>query len=664
MKKKTVVKPSAIFCAAIFLLTSLFLTTSCACNDDIGGDWNPDSPEPAEPIRITAGIASMDSTATLNPFWASAYRSQTYLALIYEPLVYSSEDGAIQPLLASDWEQSEDGFEWTISIDPRAKWSDGEPVTADDVIFTYQLHWENSEWTQARSNMALLKGDGYDPATDALTKIDTNTIKFKLRDTFAPRVFLTSLTSVFICPKHIWEPVIADLEADGDGIENYQLEEEPKDVIQALLVGSGPFMFGELTTISMLFEDNPDYWMETPANVDEVLFKIYGTDEDAWSALVAGDVDMIESMPVILTPQLLGTGPGPDIETDVTTKYNSTVMFYLNLRYPPLNILEVRQAIDMVIDRQGVIDFAANGFGTLPQMVPFAPGLVESNPDVAWADQYVDIGGDPLSHEERIEIANALLDAVPGMSTIAAGIGGIRTYDGQKVSFEGLYLSSHSFQQTDDTYRSATEIVAADLAEIGIEIVPTEETGAFGPKVFSGNQVWDYETIVFGYPFGTSFSSRGSLSPVTQWASETWGTSYDGSVVGWNNDPSEAPPGTVDGRPQTYDTPYDDPTQEQLDKWLVIYNQLVADSAPLTEALRETRLIADPDIHRQAVLDVQEDFMDALPIICLYHPHYISAFRTDRFEGWGDPEGIYFGRRFIPPTVSVKTLLSIQPVDS
>jgi len=510
--------------------------------------------------------------------------------------------------------------------------------------------------------MSLLKKDGDDPAADALTKIDTNTIKFKLRETFAPQIFLTSLANVFICPEHIWEPVIADLEAGGDSIENYELEERPDAVKAAQMIGSGPFLFGEYTDEHyMLFKANPDYWMGTPANVDEVLFKIYSTDEAAASALAAGDVDMIESMPVVSVFTFLDNSY---IEIDVTTKYNSTVMFYLNLRYPPLHILEVRQAIDMVISRQNIIDFAANGYGTLPQMVPFAPGLLESNPDVAWIDQYVDTSGDQLSLETRIENANTLLDAIPGMSTITAGIDGIRTYNGDKVSFEGLYLSTHAFQQADDTYQVATELVAADLAAIGIEIIPTEETGPFGPKVFSGNQIWDYETIVFGYPLKPCFSSYDTLSVVTQWGNETWGSSYDGSVVGWNNNPSEAPPGSNDGKPQTYDTPYENPTQDQLDQWLAIYNQLVADSTPITEALRETRLIADADEHKQAVLDAQEDFMDALPIICLYHPPYVSAFRTDRFEGWGDPEGIYYSRYFIAPTISAKTLLSIQHMDN
>ena len=57
---------------------------------------------------------------------------------------------------------------------------------------------------------------------------------------------------------------------------------------------------------------------------------------------------------------------------------------------------------------------------------------------------------------------------------------------------------------------------------------------------------------------------------------------------------------------------------------------------------------------------MQEDFADALSIIMLYHPQFMSAYRTDEFTGWGDPEGIHlYG--FALPTVSVRTLMNVEP---
>jgi len=343
---------------------------------------------------------------------------------------------------------------------------------------------------------------------------------------------------------------------------------------------------------------------------------------------------------------------------DIIANYNSTTMFFLNMRYPPLHIYEVRKAIDMALDKDDIIQYAAFGYGTDAQMIPFAPGLSESNEDVAWKKQYTNTDGTFKSLADRIDDANDLLDTVPGLTDYVEGE--IRTWTDPdtgvgpiELSFEGLYLSS-------PTYQRAAELIAEQMEEIGIEIVPTVETGAFGPKVFSGWGVWRYETIIFGYPSSPDFDGL-----VKQWGQPGFGGDYDGSVVGWNNDPSMAPPAEEGYRPQTYETPYyrdstRDPTQAELDLWMNIYNQLVAQSAPLSAALRETRTIIDDDERMQAVLDVQEDFADALPIITLYHPQFMSAYRTDEFTGWGDPEGIfYYG--FAPPTVSVRTLMNVEP---
>jgi ABC-type transport system substrate-binding protein len=352
-----------------------------------------------------------------------------------------------------------------------------------------------------------------------------------------------------------------------------------------------------------------------------------------------------------------------NITIDIIPNFNSTVMFFLNMRYPPLHILEVRQAIDMALDKQEIIDFAAFGYATLPSMVPFAPGLAESNDDVMWTKAYTDTGlptGTFLSLEDRIEDANDLLDSIPGMSDKPADppAGWTRTWTSPdypaagdfELSFEGLYLSS-------PTYQRAAELIAEQMALIGIEIVPTVETGAFGPKVFSGWQVWNYETIIFGYPSSPDFDGV-----VKQWGMPVFGGNYDGSVVGWNNDPAAAPPKPEGARPQVYDTPYETPTAAQEDLWMDIYDQLVADAADVNADLRATRFETDSVQRLADVKQVQQDFADAMPIVCLYHPQSMSAFRTDSFEGWGNPEGIFlYG--FMPGTTSVRTLMNVSPIE-
>lgn len=644
MKKKPLFKFLLAVCLVAALSVSAFLSSCCS---------------PAPTGTLVAGFT--DAPTTLNPFWSQRYPSTAFTGLIYEPLFYAMEDGSIEPCLATDWVQGDSGLEYTINLNPKAKWSDGTKVTADDVVFTYQLNWlHDAEWSQARNNKALLKKDGTAPAADALTKVSDTAVKFKLSDTFATQIFLTTLSTAFICPKHIWEPKIAALEAlvPPVSIEKYAVEEESAAVQEALLVGSGPFMYEQYVSEEyMKYKVNPNYWTGTPAKIDQVVFKIYADPQVATLALRSGEVDCL---PLISTPTEIATLlTDKDITVDIITNYNSTIMFFLNMRWAPLNVLNVRKAIDMALNKQDMITFGAFGYGTLPQQVPFPGGLAESNDDLAWTNTYVDGTGAFKSQATRVADANALLDAVPGMSTIAGGIGGIRTYVdpngvAKKVSFEGLYMPS-------PTYQRLAELAAEDLLDIGIEIIPTVETGAFGPKVFGG-QVWQYQTIIFGYPGAPEFDGM-----VKQWGMPVYGANYDGSVVGFNQNPNDpyvdngaAQPGSATGpKPMTYDTPnWATATTAEKAWYKQLYEDLLDMANPIEEDLRETRTMANPATRLAAVKAVQAEFAAALPVVNLYHPQYMSAYREDRFEGW-DVEGIFlYG--FMPPPTSTATLMKIS----
>jgi ABC-type transport system substrate-binding protein len=391
------------------------------------------------------------------------------------------------------------------------------------------------------------------------------------------------------------------------------------------------------------------------------VFKIYADPQVATLALRSGEVDCL---PLVSTPtEVAGLLTDKQITVDIITNYNSTIMFLLNMRVPPLNVLNVRKAMDMALNKADMITFGAFGYGTLPSQVPFPPGLAESNNDITWEKTYVDGTGAFKSQATRVADANALLDAVPGMSTIAGGIGGIRTYVdpngvAQKVSFEGLYMPS-------PTYQRLAELAAEDMAEIGIEIVPTVETGAFGPKVFGG-QVWQYETIIFGYPGAPEFDGM-----VKQWGMPTYGANYDGSVVGFNQNPNDPwtdngadQPGAATGpKPMTYDTPnWATATTAEKAFYKQLWQDLMAMAAPIEADLRATRTMSDPVERLAAVKEVQADFAAVLPVVNLYHPQYMSAYREDRFEGW-DVEGVFlYG--FMPPPTSIPTLMKLSAISS
>jgi ABC-type transport system substrate-binding protein len=499
--------------------------------------------------------------------------------------------------------------------------------------------------------MMIDENDDHEPDAGAITKVDIDTVKFALKDTFSSPLVLKSLSTVFICPKHIWEPKIDELEAADSSIDQYALEEASDTTIAELLIGSGPFLFKKYRERQyVLYEKDLNYWKGTPATVDEVMLKMYATTESATSALKAGDVDMLATLEDAKdVPKLL---LNQNIKINIMTNFNSNMMFYLNMRYPPFNIYEVRQAIDMVIERQDIIDYVAFGYGTLPQMAPLAPGLVDSSDKVAWIDRYVDDGGNQLLLATRIENANALLDAVEGMSARPEDppADWVRTHNGNEMSIEIMYRGS-------PTYKQIADLIADDLAAIGIEITLKHDHSLCSGWV-TGTNPWKYESIIFGYPNDPDFEEF-----ATEWIIETCLTQADGGWVGWLNYPEEAPPGTEGGKPQTYGTPYENPTPEQQAQWLAIYNQLVAESTVLSDALDATRHIVDPEDHLAAALATQEQFADALPIINLYHPNHVSAYSRADFTGWDELRGVYY-YGFAPPTISVRTLMALIPVDN
>jgi len=401
-----------------------------------------------------------------------------------------------------------------------------------------------------------------------------------------------------------------------------------------------------------------------------VVFKVFQEEDAALLAFRAGQVDVLAQVETPTDiPLLLGD---TNIEVDMLRGNNHTAQLFLNMRKPPLHMLNVRKAIDMTIDRQDLIDAATYGYASLPQQVPFASGLAESNPDIAWEDQYVDGEGDLLDQATRTANANALLDTIDGMSKTPAGVGDppvipafTRTWTDPvggtvfDLDFDFNYISAPSYQ------RGATEITKI-LKDIGIKLSPVPFAGGmFGPILFSGMQVWNYDFVIFGYPSAPDFDQLAK-----QWCNNPFGGNLDGAVVGFNNNPDDpyvdngaAKPGDPDAdpqKPQTYDTPdWDTATAAEKTLYKSIYDEIVAWATPIEADLYATKLMTDPAARLTAILDVQQDFADALPILCMYQEVAMSAYRTDRFTGWGDPAQVFFYGNS-PASISLETLARVE----
>jgi ABC-type transport system substrate-binding protein len=633
VKKKPLVKFLLAICLVAVLTVSTLLTS---CSESVGG-------------RIDIGMTSNPNT--LVPMKSEKLVQASLAQLIWEPLLRIVEDGSNEPLLAKSWDVSTNGLEYTFNLDPKATFSDGTKVTAADVKYTFEVgkrHAGHDYFAQTKAAWAQIA---------SITAVDESTVKFTLSESFG--TFIGTLGTVFIVPMAIWKD-IEDL--DDSGVLSAYEPPQVQATRREILVGSGPFMFHEYVESQYYWvKRNPNYWNGN-ARMEDVVVDIYGTPEIALTALKTGEIDSLQMIETPTQVSLLINAA--NIEVDVLNDYNHNAMFLMNLRVPPFNQLAVRQAVDNTIDRRAMIDFSQAGYAQMPQSIPYAPGLPWSNEDVEWNSA-------GTARTALVAAANTLLDGVVGVSDMPAepAAGWVRTFDmglgdgPQPMEYECIFISSPGYQQ-------ATQIAQQNLLDIGIKIIPRAVEGSYlGRTLFSGWFVWNWECALFGYPGDAPFENF-----VRQWGNEPFGGNYDGSVIGWNSDPNREP-GDGDtvrnldngnSRPIIFDTPdWHNATQAEKDYYEDMYDGLEALSLPFQADLQASRRLTNETAYMAAVLEIQEDYAAMLPTVTLYHGAFLTAYRTDKWTGWGDPaeggpEGVFmYG--FIPPSMSVPTLLNLSP---
>ena len=213
---------------------------------------------------------------SLNPFLGFQAPSYEMWGLTYDYLTgYTMKDMSPAPGLATKWATSDDGKTWTFTVRSGVNWSDGVPLTAADVAYTYNriLHGtvEQSNW------LSYLTG------VTKVTAPNATTVVLKLKQPVAT----LPLLPIPIVPQHVWKNV------SEKAIKSYPAE--PKD--GKPVVGSGPFRLvsGTADGSTFKFVANPDYWGGTP-HIDEVDFQFYKNDDSAVQALIKGEIDFVEGI--------------------------------------------------------------------------------------------------------------------------------------------------------------------------------------------------------------------------------------------------------------------------------------------------------------------------------------------------------------------------------
>lgn len=299
---------------------------------------------------FTVGI--LNEVDSFNPFLGIEAESFEMWALTYDYMItYSMDDMSPEPGLAESWETSDDGLTWTFDIREGVQWSDGEPLTAADIAFTYSriLDGGPEAGTWSSYLASVTSAEAPDDTTVVLTLEKPNAV--------------LPLLPIPIVPEHIWSSI------DEKAVKTYPAEPTDGEPV----VGSGPFRLVEGTAggSTYRFERNPDYW-QGGSYVDEVVFRVYKAEDPMVQALLKGEIDFAEGITSLQVQSLAGEegitaqngdSPGFDEIAFNTGAVDLETDEPIGDGHEALKDTAFRYALQFAIDRDLLIERAYQGAG-------------------------------------------------------------------------------------------------------------------------------------------------------------------------------------------------------------------------------------------------------------------------------------------------------------
>ncbi len=454
---------------SILVITSL-LMASCGTTPTSGsGDY------------LTINYEQLSTwVRNFNPFSASALGSTA--TAIYEPMmIYNKSTAKLVPWLATDYTWSADNKTLTFKIRHNVKWSDGQPFSANDVIYTFNLLKDNSALAGTASNIL-------NQYIDTFSAPDDFTVEFNFKTVYTPSLY--DLANQLIVPEHIWKDV-----ADPTTWTN----DNP--------VGTGPFtQVTKFDAQIYILDRNPHYWQAGKPYFQGIRYPSYADNDAANLALANGDLDWAGNFV-------------PDIEKTYVAKDPQNfhyyfvgadcVLLYINQTIKPFDNPAVRKAISMGIDREMVVQTAEFSY------IPPADATGLGDAYGAWKDPAAIAAGTWVKYDSAA--ANAALDA----AGLTKGSNGTRIdQDGKPMSYELIVPAGWT------DWISAAQIIAQNMHDLGIEInltTPDETTDL--EQVEKGDFQWAMYSGSGGptpYNFYRGQMSSITVQPVGQAAGENF----------------------------------------------------------------------------------------------------------------------------------------------
>jgi len=300
------------------------------------------SPSPSEKttLKTTLIIGTTKDMISANPFGTAGDSEWETFVLDYDFLFNFSPQTleATSGLASYPPDVSADGLTWTFDIRSDVAWSDGVPLTAHDIAFTYNVIWKN----QIGAFTPYLG----DPISFSAPNDTTFVWKMK-----TPSTSPLAPPNIFIVPEHIWK-------------EHSPSRTTLKEFKNFPMVSSGPFHLADWQSGQYWSLDaNPAYWNGAP-HVDQIVFRVYDNQEALALGLKNGEVAAAEG----LSPSIFNTlQDDPNITTNVApgTAWDDLAFNFKGSADPSLQDLNVRQAVHYAIDKQALVDRVYLGYATV-----------------------------------------------------------------------------------------------------------------------------------------------------------------------------------------------------------------------------------------------------------------------------------------------------------
>ncbi|MCL6631878.1 MAG: peptide-binding protein [Alicyclobacillus herbarius] len=396
------------------------------------GTQTGSSDKPVDGGTLTYGTFS--DIVTLDPIYIADTASGDASQFIFAPLYDLDPQGnlVVQPwdLAAEPLKVSNGGKTYTVKLKQNAKWSDGKPVTADDVIFTLKTIMNPKAGSPGISEYDKIQ---------SIKKVDDYTVQVTLKQVYAP--FNYALGLLTPVPEHVLKNV------DPSKLQKYAYGADPSKTVT-----DGPWVWKTWKQKQYLeFDRNPNYWGPKP-HIDKVIYKIYADENTMTQALMKGDIDVDSAIPVQQLSAVENNQndkvinkPGPMYEF---LAFNFKASNFPG-NFDPFTDPKTRQAIYYALDRQAMVKDILKGTGTIVN----SPFLHNAWYDVN--DQATSFTYDPAKAKQLLKEAGW-----------KPGPDGILQKDGHKFSFQLQYNTGNTRRE------QVASVIQQELKAVGIDCQP------------------------------------------------------------------------------------------------------------------------------------------------------------------------------------------------